>query len=542
MADPSTIANIGVDPTTGSYLSRERRLAIFRNRNITAADAGFGGPQTSAIVRRQDTSIAQLQNEIGTLKKSQTESIEVFRKEIGTIQSNIQVIAANIKDLGSTIKQSNILLSNDAELEKRKELQDQIQESKLAEEGARFGKESQLEQKIQNAILAPIRGITAKAQSIFSILQDTLAKFFLGWLTINILDMFRAESQNNQNLVKQIFDNIVSSVAAVFKTLQVINKTFRGIIGIVTGVTKLLAKFLTTSVGLLFKGLGSLASGIVNAGKALASGAGKIVAKVTGTQVAETAASTAAKTAAKEGAETAGKTAGKSLFKKFPGVSLLAGTAFGIERLYSGDPFGAGLEFASGIAGTFAGPGTAISLGIDAFSLKRRLDQTAEQGEKVKEAKTKAFSPPKTPPASTTPPPKSTPPVSPTTSMMPTPMELSIDTSKMANAGEMDFSKPAQFGEVTAPVEEGTANKPTQQASITPAKTQSIPTAAAKVGPEPEAKPNVVMMSSVPGAPGRPDTVLLSQPTPASDVPNINSSNPDNFYALYSQINYNVLI
>jgi len=29
---------------------------------------------------------------------------------------------------------------------------------------------------------------------------------------------------------------------------------------------------------------------------------------------------------------------------------------------------------------------------------------------------------------------------------------------------------------------------------------------------------------------------------PATQVPNIPSSNPDNFYALYSQLNYNVVM
>ena len=68
-----------------------------------------------------------------------------------------------------------------------------------------------------------------------------------------------------------------------------------------------------------------------------------------------------AKTATKIG----GKAAGKSLAKKVPILGALLGTGFAIQRLMNGDPLGAGLEFASGIASIFPGVGTGISVGLD---------------------------------------------------------------------------------------------------------------------------------------------------------------------------------
>lgn len=67
--------------------------------------------------------------------------------------------------------------------------------------------------------------------------------------------------------------------------------------------------------------------------------------------------------------KTAGKAvtkgAGKAVAKKIPGVGLLAGAAFGLERLMKGDILGAVGELASGAASTIPGVGTAVSLGID---------------------------------------------------------------------------------------------------------------------------------------------------------------------------------
>ena len=60
-----------------------------------------------------------------------------------------------------------------------------------------------------------------------------------------------------------------------------------------------------------------------------------------------------------------GKAVGKSVAKKVPILGAVLGTGFAIQRLMSGDPLGAGLEFASGIASIFPGVGTGISVGLD---------------------------------------------------------------------------------------------------------------------------------------------------------------------------------
>jgi hypothetical protein len=74
---------------------------------------------------------------------------------------------------------------------------------------------------------------------------------------------------------------------------------------------------------------------------------------------------------------------------------------------------------------------------------------------------------------------------------------------------------------------------------ITPAETTSMQTMPFNIGPEPEPKPNIVYAPSEPSA--SPQQQSFSN-GPASDVPFIPSSNMDNFYTLYSQINYNVVM
>ena len=79
------------------------------------------------------------------------------------------------------------------------------------------------------------------------------------------------------------------------------------------------------------------------------------------------------KVAAKGVAKVGAKAVGKSLLKKIPGVSILAGGAFATQRAMQGDWLGAGGELLSGVAGTIPGLGTAASVGIDAALAARDM-------------------------------------------------------------------------------------------------------------------------------------------------------------------------
>lgn len=71
-----------------------------------------------------------------------------------------------------------------------------------------------------------------------------------------------------------------------------------------------------------------------------------------------------------------GKTGLKVGLKKFPIVSIVAGTIFAIERAAKGDAEGAALEFASGLASTVPGKGTALSVILDGILLNRDLNNS----------------------------------------------------------------------------------------------------------------------------------------------------------------------
>jgi hypothetical protein len=106
-------------------------------------------------------------------------------------------------------------------------------------------------------------------------------------------------------------------------------------------------------------------SGAKNEAKAIEKGATKAGEK--------TAVKAGEKVAAKGVAKVGAKAVGKSLLKKIPGVSILAGGAFAAQRAMQGDFLGAGGELLSGVAGSIPGIGTAASVGIDAALAARDM-------------------------------------------------------------------------------------------------------------------------------------------------------------------------
>jgi len=135
----------------------------------------------------------------------------------------------------------------------------------------------------------------------------------------------------------------------------------------------------------------------------------------------------------------------------------------------------------------------------------------------------------------------STPTPAATTTASDKPLEQQMsDLKTQANA--IDFTKPAEGGETDIKPED---NKPTStqssQVNIKPllAQTNGVP-ARVNVGPAPAQKPNVIYKKIGSSAQQR-SSAAAPTGGPVNQVPSISASNPDNFYVLYSQINYNVV-
>ena len=492
------MASIG-SPLAGPIVNINARTV---SRSVISGGGGgaAGDTETSAIVKKQSTDITLVNKNIGVLAKRQSEAIASFQQAIGTLTQGLNTIRVTVQDLGNRLNVTNNLLAADTKLEQQKDLQEQKQEKTLAEQGARAGKESLLERKIQSALLAPVRFVAAQTQSVLERLKKFFTTLLLGWLTNQLIETLKANAQGNKTKLQQIFDAVTVALSTTFKGLSLIARTFSFITKVIFGVTKVVAKLTAGIIKGLFKGVLDLGK-LVTSGVKGALGLGAKPAAKAGTKAAATA---------------AGKLGIKATAGKVPLVSLFTGAAFGGMRLAQGDTTGAAMEAASAISATLPGWGTALSYTIDAAIVGR--DFGAFKGTAF-EKKEPGAEPTNTKPAAKTKPANAKKP--------------SASTLKMPTAA-------SQSAETTVVAAE-TTSQAQAQLQTTPAQTQSLQTSLPNIGPAPVAQPNVVMMSSMSG--GQPqEPQMTSSGGAASDVPAISSSNPSNFYTLYSQVNYNVVM
>jgi hypothetical protein len=569
MADLAQVAQSGVDPISGSYLSAERRKALFKKSQVSSNIFGGGGalvpiskksdPETLAIVKSQSTSITTVQSQVNTLSSevaNLNKVIFIQTQTINGVQELVGSLRGEITGFNNSLNNVTKAITNDSVLEQNRIKQENEEQRRAAELGLRAGRESLLEKAIQSALIAPVQAIAEKTQSILSRLSKFFGTLLLGWLTNQGIETLRALSEDNGKKLIEIRDNVLKALGIGAATLFLLNGGFFAIAATITRLSlKIGGWLLKNTVGRFFGALGNL---LKSAGSAIVSTAKAGIAAITGTGAK--AATQAAPAAARGGGGVmaAMRGVGKNLFKiggkalPFVGSALYGKDA--IERFNMGDWGGATLS-AIGAITSFGGPITAlapaaIQIATDAAGLtgEKSVNKSASVATPQSSVIPSAAATKPTPTTAATPQSQVIP--SATTTSTPTPAATTtasdkpfeqqmVDLEKQASS--IDFTQAPQYGEVNITPGEGNqvSSQPSQvNIKPLPAQTNRVSTQV-NVGPAPAPAPNVVYKRIASSAQQRSGAA----PTGGSvnQVPAISASNPDNFYVLYSQVNYNVV-
>ena len=512
-------------------------------------------------------------------------------QEISALRSAIDSLRIETTTLNQGLVSITNLIQQDSAVEKQQEAEKAESERKLAETNVRLGKESQLEQNITNSLVTPVQALQQKVGNIFGRIGEALTTLFFGWLTNQGIEALKAASEGNKEKLEEIKNNVlktigfgVAGIGAIKIGFDLIIKTITGITGkigsillkLATAPLKVLRSTLQAApiIGGLFGGPkppggakppggGGMMGGAKNALKGLA---GPLLQGTIGT-----------------GIDIAmGEDPGRAVAGAAGGV-IAAAPAAAVGGLLG--PVG---SFGAGIAGYSIGSGFGKDL-YDKFFGKSETPQ-----EKVAEPTT-----PKVGDSKPEPPPTIMAPVEadakissstvePQNSMM-SDSGTSVSTATTAPpAAEVQPQTPAipppspemtknfqaawdnrNRGYARGRIESAWNNMTVEQqqqakewAKSTgkdwtemklvekPSTVQAVPLPSAQVQPLPkptqnvgelsEPAPNVIMMPS--GQTNNQQSSISQAPTNGTDTPLISSSNPDNFYVLYSQLNYNVVM
>lgn len=436
-----------------------------------------------------------------------------------------------MQDIGGALEKIAYYIALDSTLEQKREQQKQFEEKRLAQEAVRDERENIVERKIKATLIAPVQAIAQRTQSVLSRLMGFFGSLLAGWLLNQGIEAIKANATGAQNTLEEIKNNVFQALGVAYKIFFIIQRGFLSFARTITNIAFKVGKFLVTGViGGIFRGLGNLAKGLLNFGKGLLG---------MGTQGA--AAANAAGRVAPAAAKAATSKGAGLLGRLIPGLSTITNLGIAGYRFSQGEYTGAALSALSAVP-LIGLPIAAVDVARDFGAFKGTFLENKQVTKAENEAKARidaaSLMNNKQPAADTT----TTTAAQPQTPMTPdaSQFQFGVDTTgQFSNAfsgEEQDFTQEAMYGEM---------NIPTEAESPTAAKVSGLPVAQMQrtqqlAAPLPEPQPNVVMMKTQ--SQQAQDSGYPTTGGPVNDVPAISTSNPENFYTLYSQIHYNVVV
>ena len=546
----------------------------------TVSGSVFGGnkqdPETKSRLQSLSSSIVALQNQVNELNKNNITNVGVFANFQQSFVNQIDSVRLQLSKVDQTLESVATIITSESAIESQKNRYEEEKEKRLAEAGARGGKESLLETKIQSALSEPVNRIGNKVSFGFQNLMSFITTLLGGWLTLEGIKAIKAYQDGDKKQLDDIKNSVIKTLAIAGGIFGVINFGIGRIITTIIGLAAKIGKFVVG--GLIIKpfqavmtGIGNAANGIFrpnrtptppagpkptgpkSGGGGLLSGIGKVITGISGAfnflNGENVDAALAALTFVPGGgvfklARVAAGTVfafdeiAEALGKNFTGADpkLLKQKQKELEEAKKKNQnkiTSSSIKKSEPPKPEAAKPAPTTSMIPPASNLQIKASETP------KDNKPSSTAAPSSAPASA-PAPSSAPASAPAATSAPAPAPAPAPATAAATSAPAPAPATSALSSTppltSTPAE--TSFKPSTP-QITPAETSKVTTAPVNVGPEPEPKPNIVYTSSGSSSPP-PQQPLKSGP--ASDVPAIPSSNPDNFYTLYSQINYNVVM
>ena len=178
-----------------------------------------------------------------------------------SVSGQLSGITQQVSSINNSLEAiKNNLQVSDA-LERQRQAAKERREAILAEQGLREGKESELEKRIQFALLTPVRRVKQVAQGILSRLTDAFLFLAGGWLVNTTLTFLRLNAEGNEEELKKFKDKLVGSLIIMGGITLAATLAFGKLLALTSFFTKSLlliigANFIKRPFELLFNFIG----------------------------------------------------------------------------------------------------------------------------------------------------------------------------------------------------------------------------------------------------------------------------------------------
>ena len=221
-------------------------------RNISSSF--FGAPRQS----QPDPVTTDLLQQQSLSLTSISQQLQSVSNQISTFDQNLQGV------------KENLAISD--QLTRQREAARQNRERILAEQGLREGKESALENKIQQSLTQPLQRVGVKTQGVLGRLQNFFLILAGGWLTSTGIDLLQSLSEGNVDKINELKTKFIGGLAIIAGTLTAITLGIKNTL-------RILGLFVNNVARVAF---GGLFKGSLNGVRLLLAGLVKGAAKLPG--------------------------------------------------------------------------------------------------------------------------------------------------------------------------------------------------------------------------------------------------------------------
>ena len=196
----------------------------------------FGSPLTGGIraVRRNLSS-----SFFGAPRQAQadpvtTDLLQQQSLQLTSVSGQLENISRQVGTLDFNLKGVKENLALNEQLERQREAAKQNRERILAEQGLREGKESALENKIQQSLTQPLQRIGIKTQNTLGNLTQFLLTLAGGWLTVTGIDLLQALSEGNVDKINKLKVRFLGGLTIIAGTLTAISLGIKRTVGVLS--------------------------------------------------------------------------------------------------------------------------------------------------------------------------------------------------------------------------------------------------------------------------------------------------------------------
>ena len=162
---------------------------------------------------------------------------EVSDAQLAQLGIKLERISIRVNSFGSSLATISNQMAQASALEQMKEKQEQDRQRILAEQALAAGKESVFERKLQSALVKPLQSIGQKTAGALEVLKRFFLALGTAWLTGRGFEALQAAKEGNKKKLEEIRDEILKTLRQAFIIFRLIKVGIGTAIRTITGFT-----------------------------------------------------------------------------------------------------------------------------------------------------------------------------------------------------------------------------------------------------------------------------------------------------------------